>query len=68
MSVRLNLTDAEADALDRLFDAWLNTEEAWDIVPAIRRVRHKLNAASGHLAAPTTSTPTPDRAPEQEKR
>lgn len=45
MSIRLSLTNAEADALDRLFDAWLNTEEAWDIVPAIKRIRHKLNAA-----------------------
>ena len=44
MSIRLSLTNAEADALDRLFDAWLNTEEVWDIVPAIKRIRHKLNA------------------------
>lgn len=38
----LNLTPAEAAALDRLLDAWLLTEEEWEIKPFIERIRKKL--------------------------
>jgi hypothetical protein len=40
----LRLTPRETSALDQLLDAFLATEERWEILPALRRIRLKLSA------------------------
>lgn len=41
----LRLSGDESDALDRLLEAFLATEEAWEILPHLRTTHAKLRAA-----------------------
>jgi hypothetical protein len=47
----LHLTGEEHDALDRLLEAFLATEEGWEILPHLRTIHAKMRADQG--------TPTP---------